>query len=67
MLCLYKIKILVYNDDNNIMLIFNYMLKNGFGFFFIKIEYDFDKKRRYEMKVWKIVYIGFVENKYKVL
>lgn len=36
-------------------------------FFFIKIEYDFDKKRRYEMKVWKIVYIGFVENKYIVL
>lgn len=67
MLCLYKIKILVYNDDNNIMLIFNYMLKNGFVFFFIKIEYDFDKKRRYEMKVWKIVYIGFVENKYIVL
>lgn len=66
MLCLYKIKILVYNDDNNIMLIFNYMLKMVL-FFFIKIEYDFDKKRRYEMKVWKIVYIGFVENKYKVL
>lgn len=35
-------------------------------FFFIKIEYDFDNKRRYEMKVWKIVYIGFVENKYIV-
>lgn len=67
MLCLYKIKILVYNDENNIMLICNYMLKNGIGFFFIKIEYDFDKKRRYEMKVWKIVYIGFVENKYIVL
>lgn len=66
MLCLYKIKILVYNDDNNIMLIFNYMLKNGIVFL-IKIEYDFDKKRRYEMKVWKIVYIGFVENKYIVL
>lgn len=65
MLCLYKIKILVYNDDNNIMLIFNYMLKMVL-FFFIKIEYDFDKKRRYEMKVWKIVYIGFVENKYIV-
>lgn len=66
MLCLYKIKILVYNDDNNIMLIFNYMLKKCLVFFFIKIEYDFDKKRRYEMKVWKIVYIGFVENKYIV-
>lgn len=51
MLCLYKIKILVYNDDNNIMLIFNYMLKKWYWFFFIKIEYDFDKKRRYEMKV----------------
>lgn len=38
MLCLYKIKILVYNDDNNIMLIFNYMLKNGFVFFLLKLN-----------------------------
>lgn len=38
MLCLYKIKILVYNDDNNIMLIFNYMLKNGIVFFLLKLN-----------------------------
>lgn len=37
MLCLYKIKILVYNDDNNIMLIFNYMLKMVL-FFLLKLN-----------------------------
>lgn len=38
MLCLYKIKILVYNDDNNIMLIFNYMLKMVLFFFLLKLN-----------------------------
>lgn len=38
MLCLYKIKILVYNDDNNIMLIFNYMLKKCLFFFKLKLN-----------------------------
>lgn len=35
-----------------------------FVFFLIKIEHDPDKKRRHEMKAWKIVHIGFVENKH---
>lgn len=40
------------------------MSKMVLFFFFIKIEHDPDKKRRHEMKAWKIVHIGFVENKH---
>lgn len=64
MSCPYKTKTLVHNDDNNITLILNYMSKKWYWFFFIKIEHDPDKKRRHEMKAWKIVHIGFVENKH---
>lgn len=59
MSCPYKTKTLVHNDDNNITLILNYMSKKCLVFFLLKSNMILIRK-----EAWKIVHIGFVENKH---